>query len=72
MQRRHGCQLLPLIHPLDLIEYELNGFHQSLAVYRQQVTSWYAQALDKASHATDLPSLLGMERVLRVGDSKCR
>ncbi|NMZ10669.1 hypothetical protein HBO07_05170, partial [Pseudomonas proteolytica] len=56
--------------PIDLIEYELNGFHQSLAVYRQQVTSWYAQALDKASHATDLPALLGMERVLRVGDSQ--
>ncbi|NMY23958.1 DUF6531 domain-containing protein, partial [Pseudomonas sp. WS 5410] len=56
--------------PIDLIEYELDGFHQSLALYRQQVTSWYAQALDKVSHATDLPSLLGMERVLRVGDSQ--
>ncbi|MCF4982220.1 type IV secretion protein Rhs, partial [Pseudomonas gessardii] len=56
--------------PIERIEYELDGFHQSLAVYRQQVTSWYAQALDKASHAADLPSLLGLERVLRVGDSQ--
>lgn len=56
--------------PIDLIEYELDGFHQSLALYRQQVTSWYALALDKVSHAKDLPSLLGMERVLRIGDSQ--
>ncbi|MBT2371258.1 hypothetical protein [Pseudomonas fluorescens] len=46
------------------IEHELDGFHQSLAVYRQQVGAWYSQALDKVSHAADLPSLLGMDRVL--------
>ncbi|MCF5097697.1 type IV secretion protein Rhs, partial [Pseudomonas gessardii] len=56
--------------PIERIEYELDGFHQSLALYRRQITSWYAQALDKASHATDLPSLLGMERVLRIGDAQ--
>nr|WP_256349870.1 RHS repeat-associated core domain-containing protein [Pseudomonas sp. B6002] len=48
----------------------MDGFHQSLAEYRQQMGTWYAQALDSASHAADLPSLLGMERVLRVGDSQ--
>ncbi len=50
------------------IEHELDGFHQSLAVYRQQVGVWYSQALDKVSHATDLPSLLEMDRIIRVGD----
>ncbi|NVZ52399.1 RHS repeat protein [Pseudomonas sp. B6002] len=55
---------------MAFIEHELDGFHQSLAEYRQQMGTWYAQALDSASHAADLPSLLGMERVLRVGDSQ--
>uniref|UniRef100_UPI0005192EA4 hypothetical protein n=1 Tax=Pseudomonas tolaasii TaxID=29442 RepID=UPI0005192EA4 len=55
---------------ITFIEHELNGFHQSLAVYRQQLGAWYSRALDSASHAADLPSLLGIERVLRVGDSQ--
>ncbi|WP_395608497.1 RHS repeat-associated core domain-containing protein [Pseudomonas sp. B22129] len=55
---------------ITFIEHELNGFHQSLAEYRQQMNAWYSRALDAASHAADLPSLLGMERVLRVGDSQ--
>ncbi|TFY94817.1 type IV secretion protein Rhs [Pseudomonas nabeulensis] len=52
------------------IEHELDGFHQSLALYRQQMNAWYSGALDSASHALDMPSLLGMDRVLRVGDSQ--
>ncbi len=52
------------------IEHELNGFHQSLAVYRQQMGAWYSRALDSVSHAADMPSLLGMERVVRVGDTQ--
>lgn len=55
---------------IAFIEHELDGFHQSLAEYRQQMGAWYSRALDSASHAADLPSLLGMERVLRVGDSQ--
>ncbi len=55
---------------IALIEHELDGFHQSLALYRQQMNAWYARALDSVSHAADLPSLLGMDRVLRVGDSQ--
>ncbi|MGY2681274.1 RHS repeat-associated core domain-containing protein [Pseudomonas tolaasii] len=55
---------------ITFIEHELNGFHQSLAVYRQQFGAWYSRALDSASHAADLPSLLGIERVLRVGHSQ--
>lgn len=49
------------------IEFELDGFHQSLAIYRQQMNAWYSRALDSASHALDMPSLLGMDRVLRGG-----
>ena len=52
------------------VEHELDGFHQSLVEYRQQMGAWYSQALDSVSHAADMPSLLGMERVLRVGDSQ--
>ncbi|MGF6095001.1 RHS repeat-associated core domain-containing protein [Pseudomonas sp. 18175] len=55
---------------IALIEHELDGFHQSLAIYRQQMNAWYSRALDSVSHAADLPSLLGMDRVLRVGDSQ--
>ncbi|OPA83897.1 type IV secretion protein Rhs [Pseudomonas fluorescens] len=52
------------------IEHELNGFHQGLAVYRQQMGAWYSRALDSVSHAADMPSLLGMDRVMRVGDTQ--
>ncbi|KAF2406992.1 RHS repeat-associated core domain-containing protein [Pseudomonas antarctica] len=55
---------------IAFIEHELNGFHQSLVEYRQQMGAWYARALDSVSHATDMPSLLGMDRVLRVGASQ--
>ncbi|MBN2991975.1 RHS repeat protein, partial [Pseudomonas cedrina subsp. fulgida] len=53
---------------IALIEFELDGFHQSLVVYRQQMNAWYARALDSVSHGLDMPSLLGIDRVLRVGD----
>ncbi|NMY80519.1 RHS repeat protein [Pseudomonas rhodesiae] len=52
------------------IEHELDGFHQSLVTYRQQMGAWYSRALDSVSHAADMPSLLEMDRVLRVGDSQ--
>jgi hypothetical protein len=50
---------------IALIEHELDGFHQSLTMYRQQMRAWYARALDSVSDAADMPSLLGMDRVLR-------
>lgn len=52
------------------IEHELDSFHQSLVTYRQQLGAWYSRALDSVSHAADLPSLLGMDRVLRAGNSQ--
>jgi RHS repeat-associated protein len=30
---------------------------------------WFSRAADKASHAADLPSLMGMERIIRFGSS---
>ncbi|MGY2323507.1 DUF6531 domain-containing protein, partial [Pseudomonas azotoformans] len=61
-----------MTHPshIALIEFELDGFHQSLVLYRQQMDAWYSRALDSVSHGLDMPSLLGMDRVLRVGDSQ--
>ncbi|WP_454191159.1 RHS repeat-associated core domain-containing protein [Pseudomonas canadensis] len=61
-----------MTHPsrIALIEFELDGFHQSLVIYRQHMDAWYSRALDSVSHALDMPSLLGMDRVLRVGDSQ--
>ncbi|WP_256578545.1 hypothetical protein [Pseudomonas sp. NS1(2017)] len=61
-----------MTHPshIALIEFELDGFHQSLVIYRQQMDAWYSRALDSVSHALDMPSLLGMDRVLRMGDSQ--
>ncbi|PFG23635.1 RHS repeat-associated protein [Pseudomonas lurida] len=55
---------------IALIDHELDGFHQSLVMYRQQMAAWYSRALDSVSHGLDMPSLLGMDRVLRAGDSQ--
>ncbi|MCD4529859.1 MULTISPECIES: RHS repeat-associated core domain-containing protein [Pseudomonas] len=51
------------------IEQELDSFEDTLSVYREQLERWYSQAADRASHAADLPSLMGMERLIRFGDS---
>ncbi|MGE1152153.1 RHS repeat-associated core domain-containing protein [Pseudomonas kitaguniensis] len=61
--------MTPASH-ITFIEHELDGFHQSLVEYRQQMGTWYSRALDSLSHGLDVPSLLGMDRVLRVGDSQ--
>ncbi|MBP1126325.1 MULTISPECIES: RHS repeat-associated core domain-containing protein [Pseudomonas] len=55
---------------IAFIEHELNDFHQSLLIYRQQMGAWYSRALDSVSDGLDMPSLLGMDRVLRVGDAQ--
>ncbi|MCJ8203541.1 DUF6531 domain-containing protein, partial [Pseudomonas sp. RGM2987] len=51
------------------IEQELDSFKDVLSVYREQLERWYSRAADTASHAADLPSLLGMERLIRFADS---
>ncbi|ALI08883.1 type IV secretion protein Rhs [Pseudomonas fluorescens] len=54
---------------VNRIEQELDSFKDTLSVYRDQLERWYSRAADRASHAVDLPSLMGMERLIRFGDS---
>ncbi|WP_192560381.1 RHS repeat-associated core domain-containing protein [Pseudomonas allokribbensis] len=51
------------------VDNQLNTFKDSLKLYQEQTKTWYANVADKASRAADLPSLLGMERVIKVGDT---
>ncbi|SEP09700.1 DUF6531 domain-containing protein, partial [Pseudomonas sp. NFACC39-1] len=51
------------------IEQELDSFKDTLSLYRGQLEHWYSLAADRASQAADLPSLMGMERVIRFADS---
>ncbi|GLH39140.1 RHS repeat-associated core domain-containing protein [Pseudomonas moraviensis] len=51
------------------VDNQLNTFKDSLKLYQEQTKTWYAQALDKGSRAADMPSLLGMERVIKVGNT---
>ncbi|SCZ10224.1 YD repeat-containing protein, partial [Pseudomonas sp. NFACC37-1] len=54
---------------VNRIEQELDSFQDTLAVYREQLERWYSRTADRASRAADLPSLMGMERLIRFGDS---
>ncbi|VEF10077.1 Rhs family protein [Pseudomonas fluorescens] len=51
------------------IEQELDSFPETLSLYREQLKHWTSRAADNISHAADLPSLMGMERIIRFGDS---
>ncbi|KII38202.1 type IV secretion protein Rhs, partial [Pseudomonas fluorescens] len=52
------------------IEQELDSFPDTLTLYRQQLKRWFSQAADKVSRATDMPSLMGMERVITLGTTR--
>ncbi|MBN3862004.1 type IV secretion protein Rhs [Pseudomonas frederiksbergensis] len=51
------------------VDNHLSTFKDSLKLYQEQTKTWYAQAADKGSRAADLPSLLGMERIIKVGNT---
>jgi hypothetical protein len=51
------------------IEQELDSFSHTLSLYREQLNHWLSQTADQASHVSDLPSLMGMERIIRFGSS---
>ncbi|MFW9270497.1 DUF6531 domain-containing protein, partial [Pseudomonas sp. NR3] len=51
------------------IEAELDSFQDTLSLYREQLDRWYSRAADRVSQAADLPSLMGMERLIRFGES---
>ncbi|WP_419710023.1 RHS repeat-associated core domain-containing protein [Pseudomonas sp. NFX224] len=52
------------------IEHELDHFPDTLTLYRQQLKRWFSQAADKVSRATDMPSLMDMERVVNLGNTR--
>ncbi|MGZ7458195.1 RHS repeat-associated core domain-containing protein [Pseudomonas sp. Ma2-10] len=51
------------------IEQELDGFKDTLVLYRQQLGEFLSRNADKVSRAMDMPSLLGMERLIKLGDT---
>jgi RHS repeat-associated protein len=51
------------------VDNQLSTFKDSLKLYQEQTKTWYAKVADKGSRAADLPSLLGMERVIKVGNT---
>ncbi len=54
------------------IEQELDSFPHTLSLYREQLNHWLSQAADKVSHVADLPSLMGMERIIWFGNAQHR
>jgi RHS repeat-associated protein len=51
------------------IEQQLDSFPDTLTLYRQQLKHWFSQAADTVSRATDMPSLMDMERVIKLGNT---
>ncbi|MGF6512640.1 RHS repeat-associated protein [Pseudomonas sp. BT76 TE3572] len=51
------------------VDNQLSTFKDSLKLYQEQTKTWYASGADKGSRAADLPSLLGMERVIKIGNT---
>ena len=40
-----------------------------MSLYREQLKRWFNRAADSVSLATDMPSLMGMERQVKLGDT---
>jgi hypothetical protein len=55
---------------IAFVDEELATFKDGLKRYQEQTQAWYAQRADDVSRLRDLPSLMGMERVIKVGDSQ--
>ncbi|EJL98469.1 RHS repeat-associated core domain protein containing protein [Pseudomonas sp. GM102] len=51
------------------IEQELDGFKDTLSLYRQQLGSFLSGNADRVSRVTDMPSLMGMERKIKLGNT---
>ncbi|MHC8358168.1 RHS repeat-associated core domain-containing protein [Pseudomonas sp. LB3P81] len=54
---------------IERIEQELDGFKDTLSLYRKQLDRWFNQAADGVSRAMDMPSLMDMERQFKFGDT---
>jgi RHS repeat-associated protein len=51
------------------IEQELDGFKDTLSVYRVQLRGFLSRTADKVSRALDMPSLMDMDRLVKVGNT---
>ena len=51
------------------IEQELDSFKDTLSAYRQQLDGLFVRTADTVSRATDMPSLMGMERTITLGNT---
>ncbi|MET0846162.1 MAG: RHS repeat-associated core domain-containing protein [Pseudomonas sp.] len=51
------------------IEQELDGFKDTLSLYREQLGEFLSRNADRVSRVMDMPSLMDMERVIKLGDS---
>ncbi|MDR6608034.1 DUF6531 domain-containing protein, partial [Pseudomonas synxantha] len=51
------------------IEQELDHFPHTLSLYREQLGRFLNRRADQISHALDLPSLMGMDRRIKLGDT---
>ncbi|KQV10348.1 type IV secretion protein Rhs [Pseudomonas sp. Root329] len=51
------------------IEQELDGFKDTLSLYRHQLGSFLSRNADRVSRATDMPSLMDMERKIKLGNT---
>ncbi|MHC8409187.1 RHS repeat-associated core domain-containing protein [Pseudomonas sp. Hz4] len=54
---------------IERIEQELDGFKDTLSVYRQQLGGFLSRNADMVSRATDMPSLMDMERLIKLGNT---
>jgi hypothetical protein len=51
------------------IEQELDGFKDTLVLYRQQLHGFLSSNADRVSRLTDMPSLIGMDRQIKLGNT---
>ncbi|WP_315866605.1 RHS repeat-associated core domain-containing protein [Pseudomonas sp. JV414] len=51
------------------IEQELDGFKDTLSLYRQQLGSFLSRSANRVSRAMDMPSLMDMERLIKLGNT---
>ncbi|WP_095052835.1 RHS repeat-associated core domain-containing protein [Pseudomonas sp. Irchel s3b2] len=54
---------------IERIEQELDGFKDTLSLYRQQLGSFLSRNADRVSRALDMPSLMDMDRKIKLGST---
>ncbi|WP_448110221.1 RHS repeat-associated core domain-containing protein [Pseudomonas lini] len=54
---------------IERIEQALDGFKDTLSLYRQQLGSFLSRNADRVSRAMDMPSLMDMDRKIKLGNT---